>query len=183
MTVEIDLGAETRHAVRARIISLISGMDLRSLGLVLDRAETLGGIYAEWRFRWLSASWGFVRLEEMVLEAGICGSCFLPPGACECMRPSRVSQGQALLRLRARWEMSAPTVPEVRWYLSYELRVPIEHVTFERPAAKRFVAKIRGPLDPYRRVDLERLERALASIVEPGSRVTLEEVSEGESDG
>lgn len=172
-----DLSEETRRAVRARILWLIGPMDLRALGLVLDQAETLGARYAEWRLRWLSADGGFVRLSDMVLDAGVCGSCFREPGGgCECGRPEKISQGQALLRLRSRWETSAPTVPELRWYLAYELRVEIARIAIERLGVRQYAVRVKGPLSVPARWDLDRLRLVIAGLIEPGTRVAIEEV-------
>jgi len=173
------LETETLRAVRARILWLIGPMDLFMLGLVLDRVETLGTPHAEWRYRWLSADQGFVRLDDMILDAGVCGSCFRDPPLCTCSRPVTVSQGQALLRLRSRWEQSAPTVPELRWYLAYELKVELRRVTIERPGPKHFLVRIAGPLTEPARWDLDRLARVVRSLVESGTRVEMEEVTDG----
>lgn len=174
-----DLEAETLRAVRARILWLIGPMDLRALGFVLDKAETLGAPHSKWRLQWLSGDRGFARLDDMILDAGVCGSCFRDPPLCTCSRPVTVSQGQALLRLRSRWEQSAPTVPELRWYLAYELKVELARVTIERPGRRHFVVRIAGPLTEPARWDLDRLARVVASLVESGTRVDMEEVTDG----
>jgi hypothetical protein len=75
--------------------------------------------------------------------------------------------------------MSAPTVPELRWYLAYELRVEIGRVTIERPAPRHFQVRVRGPLSVPAHADMERLRRVVRSLVEPTTRVELEEVSDG----
>lgn len=69
-------------------------------------------------------------------HSAVCHGCYRELGECGCCNVPlpRPAPAQMAAELHARWRAGAPTIPELRWVVSWALDVPLSDVTIHRQA-------------------------------------------------